>query len=261
MVSHSPLIPEFPRRVVGSLEFSVVPLDSAVRLIRDLGSSSREQGISIHFANAYNIALADSDMNYRNVMLQGDFVLTDGTPVVWAGRKLHPDVADSWTRVYGPDVMAGALQASTKEGPKHYLLGGTPETLELLKSSISQRWPEAKIVGFESPPFRPATHEELQARDERILKSGADLVWVGLGTPKQDLEVQRLSASIPVVALAVGAAFDFIAGTTKQAPKWMQQSGTEWLFRLAQEPKRLAKRYLWGNPIFIKTVVQQALKK
>lgn len=252
---------KFPRRRVGSLDFSVAPLNTAIDEVKRLGGLERNQGISIHFANAFNIALADDDAEYRALMLQGDLVFTDGTPVVWAGRKLHPDVAESWTRVYGPDVMAGALQRSTLSGPKHFLLGGTQETLNLLEAAITLRWPEAQVVGMESPPFRIATEQELRERDQRIMDSGADLVWVGLGTPKQDFEVQRLSKSIPVVALAVGAAFDFIAGTTKQAPKWMQKSGTEWVFRFVQEPKRLAKRYLWGNPKFIKAVVKQSINK
>lgn len=252
---------EFPRRTVGSLEFSVGSLESTIACVKDLGEQPRARGIAVHFANAYNIALADKDPNYRDLMLAGDFVFTDGTPVVWAGRKLHPDVAGVWNRVYGPDVMTGVLAASTQTGPRHYLLGGTQETLTLLNEAIALRWPDAQVVGMESPPFRVATVSELQERDQRISASGADLVWVGLGTPKQDFEVQRLAKGIPVVALAVGAAFDFLAGTTKQAPLWMQNSGTEWVYRLAQEPRRLAKRYLWGNPMFIKSVAQQALRK
>jgi N-acetylglucosaminyldiphosphoundecaprenol N-acetyl-beta-D-mannosaminyltransferase len=225
--------------------------------VKGLGErDNAARGVAVHFANAYNIALADSDPEYLSVLSRADIVFTDGTPVVWAGRRLHPQVAPRWTRVYGPDVMASVLATSTSQGPKHYLLGGSPETLDLLTQEIHRRWPQALIAGTESPPFRMPTVEELFARDERILESGATLVWVGLGTPKQDYEVARLAKALPVAALAVGAAFDFIAGTSKQAPVWMQRSGTEWLYRFSQEPRRLAHRYLWGNPRFIAAAIR-----
>jgi len=159
--------------------------------------------------------------------------------------------------VYGPDVLAGVLEKSNLENPRHYFLGATPETLDALVTRIQARWPLAVIAGFESPPFRTARAEELVERDARIVASGATLVWVGLGTPKQDEEVRRLADSIPVTALAVGAAFDFLAGTKAQAPLWMQRSGLEWAFRLGTEPRRLAKRYLWGNPRFVIAAIRR----
>ena len=146
--------------------------------------------------------------------------------------------------------MTMALERSRPDSPRHFLLGSTPEVLERLTQRIRARFPSANIVGTESPPFAAPTSAELQARDARITASGATHVWVGLGTPKQDYEVLRLANSIPVVALAVGAAFDFLAETTPQAPRWMQRSGLEWSYRFAREPRRLAKRYLWGNLVF-----------
>lgn len=247
-----------PARRVGSLDFSVLSLPDAIGTIVELGSSTPTTGVAVHFANAYNVALADTDGQYRDLIERGDLVFSDGTPVVWAGRRLHSDVADRWTRVYGPDVMEGVLDASGPEGPSHYLLGGAEETLALLQAQIARRWPAARLAGAESPPFRTPTGQELAERDARIRDSGATLVWVGLGTPKQDLEVRRLADSLPVTALAVGAAFDFIAGTVSQAPVWMQRSGLEWTYRLAKEPKRLARRYLWGNPRFVWSVANQA---
>lgn len=246
---------------MGSIEFSVVPLDEAVERILDLGQGSPAAGIAVHFANAYNVALADTDQAYRGLLEAGDLVFSDGVPVVWAGQRLHQEVAAQWTRVYGPDVMQGVLDRSTPDGPRHYLLGGSDEALDLLQRNIAQRWPDAVVVGAESPPFRAPTQQELDDRDERIRASDATLVWVGLGTPKQDVEVRRLADALPVTALAVGAAFDFIAGTVSQAPVWMQRSGMEWAYRLAQEPGRLAKRYLWGNPRFIASVGRQALAR
>ena len=246
---------------VGSLDYSVMPLNSAIALVTELGVSNPGRGIAVHFANAYNIALADSDANFRSTVQAGDLIFSDGVPVVWAGRRLHPQQAATWERVYGPDVMEGVLNASGPSGPAHYLLGASPETLDTLRREIARRWPQARVVGAESPAFRPATPQELAERDSRIRESGATLVWVGLGTPKQDFEVRRLADSLPVTALAVGAAFDFIAGTVEQAPRWMQRSGLEWGYRLAKEPRRLAKRYFWGNPRFVMCVARQSRER
>ena len=246
-----------PRRTVGGVPFTVMPLKDAIDRIVTLGSRLLDSGIAVHFANAYNVALADSDPAYAGLLSAGDLVFTDGLPVAWVGRRLHRDVADQWNRVYGPDVLTGVLEKSTLEDPRHYFLGATPETLDALVARIHARWPEAVIAGFESPPFRMASTEELAERDARIIACGATLVWVGLGTPKQDEEVRRLADSIPVTALAVGAAFDFLAGTKAQAPLWMQRSGLEWAFRLGTEPRRLAKRYLWGNPRFVMAAIKR----
>jgi len=230
-------------------------LTEAIDLVEGLRAPATEAaaspGIAVHFANAYNVALARKDHPYARLLARGDYVFSDGVPITWVGRRAYPDVAQDWTRVYGPDVMQGVLDRSTLGGPRHYLLGGTEETLAALQSRISTDYPGAEIVGAESPPFTPPTVPELVARDDRISASGATHVWVGLGTPKQDIEVRRLADSLPVAALAVGAAFDFLAGTKPQAPEWMQRNGVEWAFRLASEPRRLGRRYVWGNTVFL----------
>ncbi|MFM8894556.1 MAG: WecB/TagA/CpsF family glycosyltransferase [Actinomycetales bacterium] len=249
------------RRRVGSLDYSVMTLDQASALVTELGLVRPPVGVAVHFAPAYTNALADADQDYRELINQADLVFSDGMPVVWAGRRLHPDAAGDWTRVYGPDVMCAVLDASTDQGPAHYLLGGSDATRHALADRIQRDWPAARIVGSESPPFREATGAELAERDARITASGATLVWVGLGTPKQDLEDRRLASSLAVTALGVGAAFDFLAGTVSQAPRWMQRSGLEWGYRLAKEPRRLACRYLWGNPRFLISVGRQAARR
>jgi len=246
-----------PRRAVGGVPFTVMPLKDAIDKIVALGSRRLDNGVAVHFANAYNVALADSDPAYAALLAAGDLVFTDGLPVAWVGRRLHRDVAAQWSRVYGPDVLAGVLEHSNMENPRHYFLGATPETLNALVSRVQSRWPAAVIAGSDSPPFRQATAEELVERDKRIMESGATLVWVGLGTTKQDQEVRRLANSVPVIALAVGAAFDFLAGTKPQAPTWIQRTGLEWAFRLATEPRRLARRYLWGNPRFVIAAIRR----
>jgi N-acetylglucosaminyldiphosphoundecaprenol N-acetyl-beta-D-mannosaminyltransferase len=242
---------------IGPLYFSVISLEQTIQQILDW--SLTKQRKSIHFANAYTIALASTDPNYASTINQSDLTCCDGTPVVWAGNWLNTQThIQLWQRVYGPDVMEGVLQNSIPEH-KHYLLGSTNETLNKLQTHINQKFPNAEIVGSDSPPFREPTAQELTERDQRIKDSGANIVWVGLGTPKQDFEVERLKRSLPVTALAVGAAFDFLAGTVQQAPTWMQKSGTEWVYRWSKEPKRLSKRYLWGNPKFIQVVTIQKL--
>lgn len=242
------------RRRIGEIDFTVLPLADAIDLVVSAGldpDSVGHPGLAVHFCNAYNVALARNDRSYANLLANADIVFSDGVPITWVGRRAYAADADAWERVYGPDVMRGVLDASTPDGPRHYLLGGSPETLEVLQQQIAVEHPQASIVGAESPPFRAMSYDELRERDARILDSGATIVWVGLGTPKQDSEVQRLAASIPVVAMAVGAAFDFLAGTKPQAPVWMQRSGTEWAFRLASEPRRLGRRYVWGNSVFL----------
>ena len=248
---------ELPEAHVGPIPFRVAAFDDAVAAVMSaadqLGESAPgdHPGTPVHFANAYTVALADTDADYLALFTDSRAaVFSDGVPVVWAGRRTHAELTQ-WERVYGPDVMTAVLDASTADGPGHYLLGGSPETLAALAQQITERWPDARIVGAESPPFRTLTEIEQQAQDQRIRASGASIVWVGLGTPKQDWEVSRLASRLPVVAMAVGAAFDFLAGTKPQAPKWMQRSGTEWLYRLGSEPRRLARRYFWGNPRFV----------
>lgn len=243
------------REFVGSIAFSVMPLHEAITVVLDeanhVSETGPRQGVAVHFCNAYNVALARSDRAYRDLIGRGDYVFSDGVPITWVGKRARPDVAHDWERVYGPDVMQGVFAESTLAHPRHYLLGSSPAVLASLQQRLLERFPDAQIVGTESPPFRSATEDELRERDQRLRESGATIVWVGLGTPKQDVEVARLAASLPVVAVAVGAAFDFLAGTKPQAPIWMQKSGTEWLFRFASEPQRLAKRYIWGNSVFL----------
>lgn len=239
----------FAERAVGPLRFTVGGFDGCI----DLVAASVGQRRHFHFANAYTIALADTQPQYAALLNDG-VVFTDGVPVAWVGRRAYGVSAPEWPRVYGPDVMAAVLE----RGLRHYLLGGSPQTLAALQERIAQRWPKATIVGAESPPFRTLTASELAAQDARVAASGADLVWVGLGTPKQDWEAARVTAATGLPTLAVGAAFDFLAGTKPQAPVWMQRTGTEWAFRLASEPRRLAGRYLWGNPRFLLAVARHS---
>ena len=247
-------IPDAPRATVGAVSFTVLPLAEAVDAIVSLSTDPGDgatRGRAVHFANAYNVALAHQDPAYARLLNAGDAVFSDGVPITWVGKRGYPQLAHDWERVYGPDVMTAVLSRTGEPAPRQYLLGGSPETLAALEAAIARDFPRAVIVGAESPPFAPPTQHDLETRDQRIRESGATLVWVGLGTPKQDIEVRRLADTLPVVALAVGAAFDFLAGTKPQAPVWVQRSGMEWAYRLSSEPKRLGRRYVWGNSVFL----------
>ena len=174
----------------------------------------------------HNIALAENDLDYQNTMNAGNLVFTDGVPVVWAANRLHPQ--HKWERVYGPDVTSWILEnQELGKTARHYCLGATPDTMNKLLNQIAKRFPTAQVVGHDCPPFREPTAQELNERDQRIKDSGATVVWVGLGTPKQDFEVQRFAYNPPVTAIAGGAAFDFLAETVPQAPQWIQKSGLD----------------------------------
>jgi N-acetylglucosaminyldiphosphoundecaprenol N-acetyl-beta-D-mannosaminyltransferase len=189
------------------------------------------------------------DDKIRNLHNRAGLVLPDGMPLVWLLRKGGFGLAD---RVYGPDLMLALFERSVQTGHRHYLYGATPQTLDLLQINLRQRFPGAAIAGAYAPPFRSAGEGEQTEVLKAINKSGAEIVWVGLSTPKQELWManhrDRLSAP---ALIGVGAAFDFHAGLVRQAPRRVQRMGLEWAFRLAMEPRRLAIRYLRNNPAFI----------
>lgn len=222
------------------------------------GASGIRRGSDVHLSNAYTLALADRDPELRDILRSASLNLPDGQPVVWANRLLYPSAALPGTRVYGPDLLTDVFALTQHTDLNHYLLGSTPQVLDALHRELRRRYPGARIVGTCSPPFRPLTVHERQQQVEQIRSAEADIVWVGLGTPKQDRWAAELCDALPVVAVAVGAAFDFVAGNKPQAPHWMRHNGLEWLFRLGCEPRRLWRRYLFGNARFVHGVVRQA---
>jgi N-acetylglucosaminyldiphosphoundecaprenol N-acetyl-beta-D-mannosaminyltransferase len=183
---------------------------------------------------------APKDEELRDLLNDAELIAPDGMPMVWLGRRQGKQVE----RFCGPDVMPAILDRSRRMGFSHFFYGGKPENVEKMVESLQERFPGLNVAGIYSPPFRPLTLEESQGVVEMINASGADFVWVGLGSPKQDkwLANYRPLLNAPVM-LAVGAAFDFENGTIKRAPRWAQRTGVEWLFRLAAEPRRLFWRY------------------
>lgn len=230
------------------------PSDAALELV-ELAQGGNGPGVHVHLVNAYTIALANQDAGYRHALSGTALNFPDGRPLAWVSalRGNNPKL----TQVRGPTLFADILRLGEPRGLRHYLLGGTPEVLAALVTELHRRHPDLKIVGAESPPFRPLTAREQSSQDARILHSGADIVWVGLGTPKQDFEAARLASTVTALPIAIGAAFDFMAGTKAEAPAWMSQVGLEWVFRLASEPRRLWRRYLVGNLLFICAVARR----
>lgn len=180
----------------------------------------------------------------------------DGMPLVWLSRWRS---GQSVSRVYGPDLMLALSQLSVERGYSHFFYGGAAGVPDLLASNLQTRFPGLIVAGAYSPPFRSLTAEEDTTIVQKINQARPDIVWVGLGTPKQDLwmAAHRAELTAPVL-IGVGAAFDFHTGRIPQAPKWMQQAGLEWLFRLWQEPRRLWYRYLVYNPLFLFLILLQA---
>jgi len=208
---------------------------------------SRRPG-AVHLCNAYTLSLASKDEQLASCLRGGTFNFPDGMPLVWIGRRRGALLDD---RVYGPDLMAETFDRGRASDLRHYLYGSTPEVIAALEQNLVSRFPGAQVVGAESPPFRELEPQELDDLVSRLRDSDADVVWVGLGTPRQDRFAAEMSTRIDRTFVAVGAAFDFHAGTLRQAPPWMQKRGLEWAYRLYREPRRLWRRYLIGNVRFV----------
>ncbi|WP_370448632.1 WecB/TagA/CpsF family glycosyltransferase [Cryobacterium sp. TMB1-7] len=236
---------------VGPVEFAVSDPQLACRRILDLVREG--QGRHVHLANAYTIALADKSAAYRQVLATPAVNFPDGKPIGWVSRLRRQ--SPRLRQVRGPQLFLDVFDQGRSRGTRHYLLGSTPDVLARLEVRLGDLFPGVEIVGTESPHFRALSVSEHAEQDGRIRDSGADIVWVGLGTPKQDFEAMRLANSLPIVAIAIGAAFDFAAGTLREAPPWMTALGLEWSYRLLREPKRLWRRYLFGNARFLKAAI------
>lgn len=185
----------------------------------------------------------------RSALNDADIAATDGMPLVWALRSLG---GKTQRRVYGPDLMLALCGQAARLGHRVFLYGGRSETLTILIRRLKLRFPALQLAGAYVPPFRPLTPEEDRACIASILESDTDILFVGVGAPKQERWMAGHAARLPgIVMFGVGAAFDFHAGRIRQAPLWMRQSGLEWLFRLAVEPARLWRRYVFLNPLFL----------
>ena len=214
-----------------------------------------EQGY-ICVAATHTVVACQDDPELRDAVMKSSLTVPDGQPLVWAMNAIGEHLED---RVYGPELMARYCERSALTGARMFLYGGRNQgALVQLALNLRQRYPGLKIVGGYSPPFRSLEEEEEDAIVEEINRSRADVVWVGIGVPKQEkwMAAMRDRLDAPVL-VGVGAAFDFHAGLVPQAPLWVQSSGLEWAYRLAHEPRRLWRRYAEYNPRFIAGFARQ----
>jgi N-acetylglucosaminyldiphosphoundecaprenol N-acetyl-beta-D-mannosaminyltransferase len=206
-------------------------------------------------ATVNNVIEALDDPRYLQVIEAADLVTPDGMPLVWGLRLLGVPAA---TRVYGPDLTPLVCQRAAQLGVPVGFYGGEAAVLDRLTATLTRRFPELKVVYHFSPPFRRLSPQEQDRVAEEIGRSGARILFVGLGTPKQE-QWMAAHRGLPTVMVGVGAAFDFLAGRKRQAPKLLRRLGLEWLFRLVQEPRRLWRRYLYRNPRFVALFLTQLL--
>ncbi len=211
----------------------------------------------VSVCTVHTIMECQRNESMRQTVNRAGLATPDGMPLVWLGRWRTEFEGE---RVYGPDLMLALCGLSVERGYTHYFYGGATDTPELLAKTLRQRFPGLAVVGTYSPPFRPLTPAENDQIVKQINEAAPDILWVGLGTPKQDLwmAAHRDRLQAPVL-IGIGAAFDFHTGRIPQAPRWMQRSGLEWFFRLLQEPKRLWYRYLVYNPAFVILTLAQLL--
>ena len=185
----------------------------------------------------------------RRTFNAAGMVTPDGMPLVWAGRLQGFTEVD---RVYGPDLLLAQLADSVAEGHRHYFYGGRDGVAERLVAAMTERFPGLQVAGWQTPPFAPLAEICTPEAAAAINRERADIVWVGMSSPRQDLWMARMRGMLDApVLIAIGAAYDFHTGAVRQAPRWMQRSGLEWLFRLLTEPRRLWRRYVYDNPRFL----------
>ncbi len=209
---------------------------------------------AVEAANTHVAALARTNAAFGATMKKFDLICPDGMPLVWALNSRLPADAKLTDRVYGPTLMLETLQATDGKGSryKHFLLGGKQGTLDALTRNFAQRFPKVAIAGTHSPPFGEWPEGEFELIAEKIRSSGANLIWVGLGCPKQEHWIAQNKHRLPHgVYFGIGAAFAFHAGEVAQAPQLIQRLGMEWAYRVAMEPRRLFKRYFAYNSLFI----------
>jgi len=233
-----------------------VPIIAATRdeAIEQIITVARGGGAGdVHLANSYVISLTAQDDDYHRLIASGAAVYPDGKPLTWVSRVLP---GRKLSQVRGPSLFPDTMDRGRTCGVRHFLLGNTDEVLLSLKAELERRYPGVSIVGTHRSYFRPLTDAELAAQDADIIAADPDIVWVGLGTPLQDIETRRIAEDLGKVAIGVGVAFDFIAGTKPVAPEWMTRVGLEWVFRFASEPRRLWKRYLIGNVVFLRAALR-----
>lgn len=245
-----------PKTNILGVGISAITMDETLAQISRWIEHQERRYVSV--CNVHTVMECQQDKLMRQAVNGASIATPDGMPLVWLGRAKSKRPVQ---RVYGPDLMLALCELAANKGYRQYFYGGAEGVPELLAQRLTERFPGLQVAGAYSPPFRPLSDQENAEIADQINAACPDVIWVGLGTPKQDLwmAAHRGRLEAPVL-IAVGAAFDFHTGRKEQAPSWMQRSGLEWLFRLLSEPRRLAKRYLVYNPLFVALVLLQAIR-
>jgi N-acetylglucosaminyldiphosphoundecaprenol N-acetyl-beta-D-mannosaminyltransferase len=236
-----------PRVNVLGVGVHTLNLRTAVNALRS-AIENRTKGY-VCVTGVHGVSEAQENPAFRDILNKAFLNTPDGMPMVWVGRSAGYQEMD---RVYGPDLLLDVCQASESAGWRHFFYGGGPGTADALAATLRAKFPRLKVVGTHTPPFRPLTETEFQQLQAQVAAARPDIIWVGLSTPKQELFMSSTLANLDVpVMIGIGAAFDLISGKVRQSPRWIQRTGFEWLYRLIQEPRRLWKRYLKNNPLFV----------
>jgi N-acetylglucosaminyldiphosphoundecaprenol N-acetyl-beta-D-mannosaminyltransferase len=245
-----------PRVDVLGVGISCLDIPQAVDLIGEWIARGQKQYVCV--TGMHGVMESRHDVELRRIHNESGLTTPDGIPMVWAGRWAG---VKQTRRVYGPDLIAAVMAHGSPLGWRSYFFGGAPGVADAFADRLRSIDPDVRIVGCCSPPFRQLSAAENAELVDDINRAQPDIVWVGLGTPRQErwMSAHRDSLAAPVL-VGVGAAFDFGAGTLRQAPRWMQKSGLEWLFRLAVEPKRLWRRYLLNIPRFLAALARRPPK-
>lgn len=243
---------------VAGTKVSAIDMANLIKAMRDrIGMGPAAPGTFVVFRDAHGIVRANSDRQLRAAHEAAFIVCPDGRPLYWLGRLRG---AVGVRQVPGIDSVEAVCRAGLDAGWRHYFLGGGDGVAQRLAATLSDRLPGLAVAGIETPPFRDLTTDEVDAMRRRIRASGAQIVWVGLGTPKQELFMAEHAPHLPgTVAMGVGAAFDVLTGRIARAPRWLTTIGLEWLYRLIREPRRLTRRYLATLPRFIFLVLHEAV--
>jgi N-acetylglucosaminyldiphosphoundecaprenol N-acetyl-beta-D-mannosaminyltransferase len=234
------------REHVVSIDLTVAPFTEQQESI--IAAAVRGESRTVCFANVHMVVESRHQMELAQAVNRADWVATDGVPLIWALRSLYKIRQD---RVAGMDMMPSLLGRAAEENLPVFFYGSTPDILKRCVEVCSQRFPRLTIAGTISPPFRTLSADEEETIAKEITNSGAKLVFVALGCPKQELWMARMRGRIPAVMLGIGAALPLLVGETKRAPLWVRQIGMEWAFRLGQEPQRLLKRYVTTNSAYL----------
>lgn len=244
-----------PTRHVLGMRVDATSYADATRHIMGWAETGRSSYVCV--ANVHMTMEAWDDADFRGMVNGADLVVPDGMPLVWTLRALG---VGSATRVRGPDLVRWLAADAAARGMPIGLYGGAPDVARAFTHVLQERYPGLDVRLAISPPYRTLAPEEQRADLQRLGGAGVRLVFVGLGCPKQERWMATHHRELPAVMVGVGAAFDFFAGSSKEAPRWMQRAGLEWLFRLSQEPRRLWRRYAWHNPRFLWHVAGQILR-